>query len=99
MEWLSDKTIEALINSIGSIVNAVILTIIFVFLNDVLFLSRYYKYDTKENRKIITKKLRRLIPLSPIGLILALSVLLIGITSLMNLFMKKMGVISFIPDI
>ncbi len=99
MEWLNDKTIEALINSIGSIVNAVILTIIFVFLNDVLFLSRYYKYDTKENRKIITKKLRRLIPLSPIGLILALSVLLIGITSLMNLFMKKMGVISFIPDI
>ncbi len=99
MEWINDNIIEALISSIASIVNAVILTIIFLFLNDVLFLSRYFKYDTKENRKIINKKLRRLVPLSPIGLIVILALLVIAITTVMNFVMKRLGASGFIPDL
>ena len=60
-DWLTDQMTETLIACSGSLINAIILTIIFLFLNNVLFLSRYFKYDTKENRKIINKKLRRLV--------------------------------------
>ena len=98
MGWLSDELIETLIACSGSLVNAIILTIIFLFLNNVLFLSRYFKYDTKENRKIINKKLFRLVPLSPIGLIVVLVLVLLGLATIANLVMKKLGIKSFLSD-
>lgn len=98
MYWLSDRMMETLIACVGFLVNAVILTIIFLFLNDVLFLSRYFKYDTKENRKIINKKLVRLIPLSPIGLIMLITILMLGVTSVINLVLKRLGVVGFLSD-
>ena len=97
-DWLTDQMTETLIACSGSLINAIILTIIFLFLNNVLFLSRYFKYDTKENRKIINKKLRRLVPLSPIALIVVLVLVLISLTTLANIILREFGIKSFIND-
>lgn len=94
-----DKIFEIIVNYIGSFVNTFIPAVIFIFLNDVLFLSRYYKYDTKENARIIRRKLLRLLPVSPIGLFVTLALTLTGAVWGVGEVMKAFGAGDFMHNI
>ena len=94
-----ERILEISASYLGSFVNTLIPAIIFIFLNDVLFLSRYYKYDTKENTRIIRRKLLRLVPVSPIGLFITLAVVLSITAWLLGKLMKALGAADFLSTV
>lgn len=69
---------DTLIIWISGFVNMLIPALIFLFLNDRIFLSKYAETDDKAARREHRRKLWRLIPVSPIGLfIIIVAVLLV----------------------
>lgn len=90
---------ELAVGIISSFVNMVIPALIFIFLNDVLFLSKETDTNDKESRRNHGKKLRRLVIVSPIGFFFILVIVLIAAEMVASAFLTALGLIDFSSEV
>ncbi len=83
---------------IGSLINMAIPALIFLFLNDRIFLSKYSKRTDPKSKKVYHRKLLRLIPYSPLGLLVTLAIVLFIFETVLSSFLIALGVTDFHDD-
>lgn len=83
---------------IGSVINVVIPAVIFIFLNDILFLSKDYDPSDKKSRRDHAKKLGKLIVVSPIGFFLILIAAIIAAELVIEAFLVALEIMDFSSD-
>lgn len=89
---------ETIITVIGGLLNMLIPALVFLFLNDMIFLSKYNGSNDRKTKWLRTKKLIRLVPVSPIGLFIALALVLVLVETTISAFLVGMGAAHYSSD-
>lgn len=89
---------ENVIVVISGFVNMLIPAIIFLFLSDIIFLSKYNDKKDRRSKWERCKKLLKLIPVSPIGLFLILVGVLVVSEMLLSSVLKALNIIEYKSD-
>ncbi len=86
---------ESVISWISPLINMSIPALIFLFLNDRIFLSKYSTRTDAKSKSIYKRKLLRLIPYSPLGLFIILAAVLFLFETILSSFLLALNVIEF----
>ncbi|SDA14649.1 HD domain-containing protein [Ruminococcus sp. YE71] len=80
---------------ISGLINMLIPALIFLFLTDIVFLSKYNASKDKRSKWERRKKLLKLIPVSPIGLFLILVLMLVIFQTIIGSVMSHLNIIEY----
>ncbi|MGN0633824.1 MAG: HD-GYP domain-containing protein [Oscillospiraceae bacterium] len=89
---------ELFISSITGIINMMIPAVIFLFLNDMIFLSKEFPENDKKSRRLRRKKQFKLILVSPIGLFIILIISILIVETILSAFLVGMGIMEYSGD-